>query len=511
MNKSNNTSLMPLIVIAAAAFVGALDATLMNVSMSQVVIDLDTDMGTIQKMVSFYTLITACLLLISAKLQDIMGKRKIFLLGMMIYGVGDLIAALSPNALVLFIGWSLLEGIGSALMGPALISIITETYDGIHRTKALAVVSTMAGVAVAVGPLFGGVVTTFFSWRFGFGFELIMIAFVLIQYRKIKDFPGTASRKDFDLMGSVLSAAGLLLLIIGILQLSDKNAKLCIILVAASIAAILAFGFYELRCSKAGKVPLFDVRLLKNRNLRNGTLVRLIGSFVMAGTLFALSVFLLSVLKLSAFETGLMLIPMTVGMMTASFAAPKIAMKIGHKYTMVLGFVIAIGGCLMMRDRFTPDTGFMSLFPCLFIFGVGLGLPGSLSVDVPLATVPPRAQNSCSGLVSTGQNLGLSVGTAVIGVVLALGAVSGLQEAINTYTPMNLSDEAFRANAEMYMQKLGNVDPLTLTVRDQAAFQKIVHAIYHDAMGLVMMVVVGLMVLGIILTLSFEDIKKQKS
>ena len=511
MNKSNNTSLMPLIVIAAAAFVGALDATLMNVSMSQVVIDLDTDMGTIQKMVSFYTLITACLLLISAKLQDIMGKRKIFLLGMMIYGVGDLIAALSPNALVLFIGWSLLEGIGSALMGPALISIITETYDGIHRTKALAVVSTMAGVAVAVGPLFGGVVTTFFSWRFGFGFELIMIAFVLIQYRKIKDFPGTASRKDFDLMGSVLSAAGLLLLIIGILQLSDKNAKLCIILVAASIAAILAFGFYELRCSKAGKVPLFDVRLLKNRNLRNGTLVRLIGSFVMAGTLFALSVFLLSVLKLSAFETGLMLIPMTVGMMTASFAAPKIAMKIGHKYTMVLGFVIAIGGCLMMRDRFTPDTGFMSLFPCLFIFGVGLGLPGSLSVDVPLATVPPRAQNSCSGLVSTGQNLGLSVGTAVIGVVLALGAVSGLQEAINTYTPMNLSDEAFRANAEMYMQKLGNVDPLTLAVKDQAAFQKIVHTIYHDAMGLVMMVVVGLMVLGIILTLSFEDIKKQKS
>ncbi len=511
MNKSKNTSLMPLIVIAAAAFVGALDATFMNVSMSQVVIDLDTNLGTIQKMVSFYTLITASLLLISAKLQDIIGKRKIILLGMMIYGIGDLIAALSPNALVLFIGWSLLEGIGSAFMGPALISIITETYDGIYRTKALAMVSTMAGIAVAVGPLFGGVVTTFFSWRFGFGFELIIIAFVLIQYRKIKDFPRIASHKDLDLMGSVLSVAGLLLLIIGILQLSDKNVKLCIILAAASIAAILAFGIYELRYSKAGKVPLFDVRLLKNRNLRNGTLVRLIGSFVMAGTLFALSVFLLSVLKLSAFETGLILIPMTVGMMTASFAAPKMAMKTGHKYTMVLGFVIAIGGCLMMRNRFTPDTGFMSLFPCLFIFGVGLGLPGSLSVDVPLATVPPRAQNSCSGLVSTGQNLGLSIGTAIIGVVLALGAVSGLRQAINTYTPMNLSDEAFRANAEMYMQKLGNVDPLTLTVKDQAAFQKIVNAIYHDAMGLVMMVIVGLMVLGIILTLSFEDIKKQKS
>lgn len=511
MNKSKNISWMPLFVIAAAAFVGALDATFMNVSMSQVVIDLDTNVGTIQKMVSFYTLITASLLLISAKLQDIIGKRKIFFLGIMIYGVGDLIAALSPNAMVLFIGWSLLEGIGSALMGPALISIITGTYDGIYRTKALAWVSTMAGVAVAIGPLFGGVVTTFFSWRFGFGFELIIVAFVLIQCRKINDFPKTASRKDLDITGAILSAAGLLLFMTGILQLSDKNAKLCIILVTASIVVILAFGIFELRYSEAGKLPLFDVRLLKNRNLRNGTLVRLITSFVMAGSLFAISVFLLSVLKLSAFQTGLMLMPMTVGMMLASYIAPKMAMKTGHKYTMILGFVIAIGGCLFMRNRFTPDTGFMSLFPGLLVFGVGLGFPSSLSIDVPLSTVPPQVQNSCSGFVSTGQNLGLSMGTGIIGVVLTLGAVSGLREAINTYTPMYLSNEAFRENAEMYMQKMGNVDPLTLTVRNQEAYQKIVNTIYQDAMGLVMMVVVGLMVLGIIFALSLKDIKKQKS
>ena len=511
MTESKNISWMPLIVIASAAFIGALDATFMNVSMSQVVIDLDTNVGTIQKMVSFYTLITASLLLISAKLQDIIGKRKIFLLGMIIYGVGDLIATLSPNPLILFIGWSLLEGIGSALMAPALISIITGTYDGLYRTKALAVVSTMAGVAVAIGPLFGGAVTTFLSWRFGFGFELIVVAFVLIQYRKIKDFPKTASRKDLDITGSVLSVAGLLLLMTGILQLSDKNAKLCMILVTAGIAAILAFAIFELRYSKAGKVPLFDVRLLKNRNLRNGTLVRFITSFVMAGTLFALSVFLLSVLKLSAFDTGLILLPMTFGMMLASFAAPKMAMKIGHKYTMALGFVLSIAGCLMMRDRFTPDTGFMSLFPCLLIYGVGLGFPSSLSVDVPLSTIPPKDQNSCSGLVATGQNLGLSMGTAIIGVVLTLGAVSRLREAINAYTPRNLSYGEFRTNAEMYMQKMGNVDPLTITVKDQGAYQQIVSAIYQDAMGLVMIVVACLMVLGIILTISLKDTKKQKS
>ena len=509
MNKSKQISWMPMIVIASAAFVGALDATFMNASMSQVVVDLDTNVGTIQKMVSFYTLITASLLLISARLQDIIGKREIFYLGVVIYGIGDLIAALSPNAMVLFIGWSLLEGIGSALMGPALISIITGTYDGVYRTKALAVVSTMAGVAVAIGPLFGGVVTTFFSWRFGFGFELIIVAFVLILYRMIGDFPKVASRRDLDITGSVLSVAGLLLFMTGILQLSDKNVKLCVILVTASVVIILAFGIFELRYSEAGKVPLFDVRLLKNRNLRNGTLVRMITSFVMAGSLFAVSVFLLSVLKLSAFQTGLMLMPMTVGMMLASFIAPKMSTKTGHKYAMIMGFMIAIGGCLIMRNRFTPDTGFMSLFPGLLIFGVGLGFPSSLSIDVPLSTIPPQVQNSCSGLVSTGQNLGLSMGTGSIGVVLTLGAVSGLREAINTYTPMNLSNEEFRANAEMYMQKMGNADPLKLTVQDQTAYQKIINAVYQDAMGLVMMVVVCLMVLGIIFSFSLMDVKKQ--
>ena len=511
VNKSENIPWMPLVVVAAAAFISALDSTFMNVSMSQVVADLDTDVGTIQKIVSFYTLITASLMLISAKLQDIIGKRKIFLLGMIFYGVGDLIAAICPDITALFIGWALLEGIGSALMGPALISIISGTYDGILRTRALAVVSTMAGLAIAVGPLFGGFVTTFLSWRFGFGFELIIVAFVLINYRKIADFPGTASLRDLDITGSVLSVAGLLLFMSGILQLSDKKTELCVFLLIASIVIMLIFGFFELRRSKAGKVPLFDVRLLKDRNLRSGTLVRLITGLVMAGTMFAVSVYLLSVLKLSAFKTGLMIMPMTVGMLLVSLMAPKMAVKIGHKYCMIIGFVIAVCGCFILRNQFRPDAGFLSLLPGMLIYGAGLGFPMSLSVDVPLSTIPPRAQNSCSGLVATGQSLGMSMGTGIIGVVLTLGAVSGLREAINTYTPLYLSNEAFRANAEMYMKKMGNVNPLTLTVRDQDVYQKIINAVYQKAMGVVMMVAVGLIVLGIILTFSLKDIKKQKS
>ena len=345
MEKSQKTSWIPLILVATATFVFALDATFMNVSISQLVVDLDTDVATIRKIISFYTLITASLMMISSKLQDIIGKRTIFLLGTIIYGIGSLVAAISPNALILFLDWALLEGIGGALMSPTVSSIISGTYDGTRRTTALAVVGAIAGIAAAVGPIFGGVCTTYFSWRYGFAFELIVIAVVVIAYRKIPYFAKITSLKDLDITGSVLSAAGLLLLILGILQLSDSNMKLCLILIIASVIVLLAFGVFEIRRSKAGKVPIFDVTLLKDRNLTIGTMLRMIAALAMAGSMFAVSIYLQSVLKMSAIETGLMLITMTAGMLLVSLLAPKVSMKLGRKYSMILGFAVAIVGC----------------------------------------------------------------------------------------------------------------------------------------------------------------------
>ena len=248
-----------------------------------------------------------------------------------------------------------------------------------------------------------------------------------------------------------------------------------------------------------------DVERQDTRPDEAGKIIDL-NSLNMGGTLFTVSVFLLSVLKLTAFETGLTLVvPMTVGMMAASLVAPKLAVKIGHRYSMILGFAIGIAGCLILRNRFTPDITLTSLLPGMLIFGFGLGLPMSLSIDAPLMTVPRQAQNSCSGLVSTGQSLGLSMGTSIIGTVLTLGAVGGLRQAINTYTPLELTEEAFRANAEMYMQKMGHVDPLNLTVRDQEAYQKIINAVYQDAMGVVMLVLLGLMAVGAVLAFTLKQ------
>ena len=161
-------SWVPLIIVALASFIIALDATFMNVSISQVVADLNTDVSTIQMIMSFYTLITAAFMLLSAKLQDIVGKKKLFLIGTALYGVGTFTAAISSSATMLFIGWSVIEGIAGALMMPATVSIISGTYSGEKRTVALAIVGVMGAIAAAIGPLFGGVMTTFLSWRYGF-------------------------------------------------------------------------------------------------------------------------------------------------------------------------------------------------------------------------------------------------------------------------------------------------------------------------------------------------------
>lgn len=499
-------SWMPLILVAFASFIIALDATFMNVSISQLVIDLNTNVGTVQTIISFYTLITASLMLLSSKMQDVFGKKKIFLIGALVYGIGALIASMSQNSAMLFFGWSLLEGIGGALMTPATISIISGTYDGEMRTKALAISSATIGIAAAIGPLFGGVVTTFLSWRYGFVFELLVIVFIFIFRNRIPTFNPTATKKDLDLTGTVLSILGLILLVLGILMLSDRNFSLSIILIVVSIIVLVGFGIFETNRKKKGKVPLFDINLLKDRNLSVGTIIRLITAMAMAGSLFSISIYLQTVLGLSAFRTGLVLLPLTFGMLSLSILAPKFAMKLNHKTTMVIGFVIAIIGCLILSYKFTLTATMMDLLPGMFIFGAGLGFPMALGIDIALSNTPAESQNSTSGFVSTGQSLGMSMGTAIIGVILILGAIGGMHNAINTYAPDQISNQEFKDNVQIYFEKLGHVNTTELKHEDSLK-EKVVSKIIQDAMALVMQVTALLLAIGGVLTLTLKDKK----
>ena len=502
---AKQTSWTPLIVIAFASFIIALDATFMNVSISQVVVDLNTDVSTIQSIMSFYTLITAAFMLLSAKLQDIVGKKKLFIIGAALYGVGTFTASVSPNATVLFLGWSLIEGIAGALMLPATVSLISGTYSGEKRTVALAIVGVMGAVAAAIGPLFGGVMTTFLSWRYGFAVELIIVFIILIMRNSIPDFAPTESRKDLDTTGAIISFIGLVLLVLGILSLS-KDTTTSIITIIVGLIALAGFAYFETKRKRNGQVPLLDMDLFKDRNLRTGTLILLLSYLAMGGALFAVSLFLQSVLQLNAFNTGLTTLPMTIGLLIFAIIAPSLTGKLNHKAIIAIGCVMSIIGCLILSYQFRLDTTIFTLMPGLFVLGAGLGFIMALCTDISLSNVPAESQNNASGVNSTGQSLGESMGTAIIGIILILGVMGGISTAVDTYAPDHSGDEQFHQDVYNYFQKVGNLND----IKDNTLIN-VVNIIIQETMAFVMQVTALIMVIVFILTLRLQDkkIKKQ--
>ncbi len=495
-------SWVPLIIVALASFIIALDATFMNVSISQVVADLNTDVSTIQMIMSFYTLITAAFMLLSAKLQDIVGKKKLFLIGTALYGVGTFTAAISSSATMLFIGWSVIEGIAGALMMPATVSIISGTYSGEKRTVALAIVGVMGAIAAAIGPLFGGVMTTFLSWRYGFACELIIVFIILLMQSKIPNFVPTESKSDLDITGALISFVGLVLLVLGILSLS-KDITTSVATIILGLIALVGFALFEIRRKRNGKVPLLDMALFKDRNLRVGSIILLLSYLAMGGALFAVSLFLQSVLELNAFNTGLTTLPLTMGLLIFAVLAPSLTGKMKHKTIMAIGCIMSIAGCMLLSYQFRLDTSTLDLIPGLFVMGAGLGFLMALCTDISLVNISKESQNNASGVNTTSQTLGESLGTAVIGIILILGVFGGISHAVDIYAPEYSGNETFHQEAYDYFQKVGSINE----IKENDTIEDIVNIIIQDTMAFVMQVTAIIMGIVFILTLRLQDKK----
>ena len=490
MNADKQESWLPLVLVAFASFIITLDATFMNVSISQLILDLNTSLSTIHLIISFYTLTTASLMLISSKLQDIIGKKKIFLLGALIYGIGAIIAALSQNSAMLFIGWSLLEGIGGALMTPAIISIIIGTYEKNRRTFALAFASAI-----------GGIVTTFLSWRFGFAFELAVIIIIFAFSKNIKNFKPHSRKTDFDITGGIFSIITLVLLVLGVLELK-KNMLLSIVLFIISIVFLRLFISYEMKLKASGAIPLVDMGIFKNNNLLAGMAIRFIAMIAMMGCLFAVSVFLQGALKFNAFDTGINLIPATGGVLISALLAERLSRIYSHKILMSVGFVLAIIGAVILRFQFGLHVTFLDIAPGMFLLGIGLGLVIALGIDVSIKGMDEESQSTASGLLTTSQTLGSSIGTAVIGCILIIGATAGIADAVDIYVP-DANQTQFEVGTGAYLEKLGNLNESSILSQDVKA--KIVNIVLTDAMKMVMDFTAILLLIGLILTHTIDN------
>jgi MFS family permease len=440
---------LPIAIFASAQFVMVLDSSVMNVSISQIVADLDTTIQGVQLAITAYTLVMAALMLAGAKLGDILGRDRTFAIGLAVYGLGSLTTALSPNLAILLFGWSLIEGLGAALVLPAIVSLIAGTYDGKDRALAFGIVGGVAGAAVAAGPLIGGWFTTELSWRYVFAGETVIVIAILLLRRRLRKSPALERPPKLDLIGVALSAAGLGFVVFGILKSStwgliEPRGALTIdgrevtpfgfsmvpFFILAGLGLLGAFVMWEERRERKGLDVLLDRSLLRIGHLRAGLSTLLMQQLILLGTFFVLPVYLQVVLGLDAFETGKRLFPMSVTMFLAAMAGPKLAAGLAPKRVAQAGLLALVVASLLLLGTIDVDLNGFEFGLALAVFGVGAGLLLSQLGNVIMSSVDPAKTNEAGGLQGTAQNLGASLGTALIGAVLIAALTSGFTSRI---------------------------------------------------------------------------------
>ncbi len=435
-----------LLPLALAQFIASYAASNMNVAISNIAIDLGTSVRGVQTAITFFTLTMAALMIPGSKLTDIWGRKRCFVIGLIVYGLGALIAALAQGLGVLIFGYSLLEGVGSALMIPPIYILVTVTFRSLEsRAKSFGIVSAAAGIGAAAGPLIGGVITSGISWRASFIVQALVVATIIVLSRRIADAGIQGARPRFDVTGAVLSAAGLFFVVSGILLsgtygwLAAREAfsigttvvipqgGISPVWLFVAIGALILVGFFLHARSweRAGKEPLLPTRLFRNRVSNLGLVTQNVQWLTLQGSFFVISVFLQQVRGFSAIQTGLMLTPATIGILITAALAERMAKRRPQRTLIWAGFVMSILGTLLLLALVNATSGVITFIPGLLLMGAGIGAMLTASVNVVQSAFPEQDQGEISGLSRAVSNLGSSLGTAIVGSVLVAQLLEG--------------------------------------------------------------------------------------
>jgi MFS family permease len=425
--------------LALAQFIASYAATNMNVAISAIAKDLGTSFAGVQTAITLFTLTMAALMIPGSKLTDIWGRKRCFTGGLIVYGAGALLALLAQGIAQLIVGYSLLEGVGSALMIPPIYILITVVFRDVRsRARYFGVVSGAGGLGAAAGPLIGGLVTTAISWRASFGLQVLVVAWIILLSRKITDPARPARRPRFDLTGAVLSAAGLLFVVLGFLQsrtygffVSRQDFKIgnTVVIPKGSISPVwifvaigalfLLWFFLHVRSrERKGKDVLLTLRLFRNKIANLGLGTQAIQWLVLQGSFFAVSVYLQEVNHYNAIKTGLLLTPATIGILATSAGADRFARRHPQRQLIIAGFAVAAIGMILLLALVRAHSGILTWIPGLLLFGAGVGVMLTSSVNVVQSSFPDAEQGDISGLSRSVSNLGSSLGTALVGSVL---------------------------------------------------------------------------------------------
>jgi EmrB/QacA subfamily drug resistance transporter len=426
-----------LAVLGAAQFLMVLDQAVMNVAISQLVEDFDTTVTTIQAVIALYALVMAGLMLTGGKLGDIFGRRRVFAVGLVIYGIGSGLTAASWSVPSLMFGWSILEGIGAALVLPALVALVAGTYRDKDRAVAYGVLGGVAGAGIAVGPILGGWATTDFSWRYVFVGEVVVAIGILIGTRLMAEPERAPGKPTLDWVGSVLSAAGLAVLVFGVLQASNWGwlaprsspitpfgFSLTPFVIAAGGALLAAFVSWERRRESRGEEPLLRLDLLKIPSLRGGVAMFLAQNLVLMGIFFTIPLFLQIVQGLDALETGVRMLPTSAGLFISAIVGSRLAVRFAPKPIVQAGLALVFVSTLLLLGTIEPELDNASFLFAMGVLGVGMGLVVSQLGNVVQSAIGDEQRSEAGGLQNTAQQLGSSLGTALLGAIVITGLIT---------------------------------------------------------------------------------------
>ena len=441
---------LPLIVLSTAVMIIIIDTTVLNVSIKNILSDLHTTVQNIQWVISAYSLTLAALTVTGGRLGDLFGRKKMFMLGAVLFAIGSLMTSFAPTIAWIIFGNAIVEGIGAALMMPATASLLVNHYRGKDRALAFAIWGSVAASAVAVGPILGGYLTTNYSWRWAFRINLIVVALLLLGARFIHEARDKVEKIELDGIGILLSSVGLTSMVYGLIEsstygwglakqsfalfghsFSPFGLSITPITIVIGLTLLGLFGLFEYKHEAKGHTPLVSLGLFKNKQFTAGAITTAMMALGQTGLIFSIPIFYQSVLGLDAFHTGLGLLPMSLAIMIGAPTSLRLTKRLLPKQIIQLGFIIsAIGTAYLALTLHTGSTVW-TLAPGLFTYGLGMGFGFSQLGNLTLSAVSVEQSGEASGVNNTLRQVGGSFGSALIGAALIATLSSSVVKKLN--------------------------------------------------------------------------------
>lgn len=426
-----------LIVMSLALAIIVIDTTLLNVSLKTIIGDLHTDIQHLQWVISAYSLILAALTITGGRLGDLYGRKRMFVLGAIIFAIGSLLASISTSFGVLLLGESIIEGIGAALMMPATASLLVANFKGRDRAIAFGVWGGIAAAAAAIGPILGGYLTSTYSWRWGFRINVFVASVLVLGSILVRESRDLEEKPELDWVGVILSALGLTAVVFGIIESSTYgwwyatqnfvlgdwtlvSGPLSIVPYSLAIGAVFLtlFLFWEARMGRRGRTPLVSLTIFRNAQFSSGIFTMSVLSLGQAGIIFSVPVFLQAVRGLDAFHTGITLLPLSISLLIAAPLSSIISKYITPTRLIQAGLLIDVAAMVVLRNAISADATGWSLAPGLALYGTGMGFMMAQISNLTLSAVPVSQAGEASGLNNTMRQLGSTLGSAIIGSAL---------------------------------------------------------------------------------------------